>query len=38
MLYVYSMQIMACEIINPLLEICLKYAGNMKFTLRYGTA
>ena len=32
------MQIMACEIINPLLEIRLKYGGNMKFTLRYGTA
>ena len=26
------------EMINSLLEIWLKYAGNMKFTLKYGTA
>ena len=33
--YVYSMQIMVCEMINLLLEIWLKYDGNMKFTLKY---
>ena len=26
----YSMQIMVCEMINPLVEIRLEYAGNMK--------
>ena len=29
---IYGMQIIGCEMITSLLEILLKYAGNMKFT------
>ena len=32
LLYMYGMQIIGCEMITSLLEIWLKYAGNMKFT------
>ena len=28
-------EIRVCEMINSLLETWLKYAGNMKFTLKY---